>query len=290
MITLSLFADTRIILKPSVHEKDALCLGDIAVIRSDKEQLRDYLASLAVEGRMVQDGVITKAEVRSIIARSLIDPAKVAIEGRRVELVHSGVLTKERLRSFIAAYVRSHYPDIMIKRIAVDLPRDLRHWRLKITPSSESFSHIYLNIDITADNKKLPTKRASVVVERYVRASVALHDIKRGSLITPQDITTKRVRLTSSASSVAHDVVGSVARTNIKAGRIIKTSMIKPDFPVKRRQSVKIVYQRGPIRIELLGLALQDGSIGQTIKVKNLSSNKVIQCRVIEPGVVQFVY
>ncbi|BCD68399.1 flagella basal body P-ring formation protein FlgA [Nitratiruptor sp. YY09-18] len=282
--------DTKVVLKESIVVKKDIHLFDIATIESDDIRVKEYLANLPIGHTATADGKISKSEVVSTLAESLINPAKVHIVGDAVSIIAASPLTKEQLVRMVEEYVKQHYKDVTIKRIHVTLDKPVQNWRIKITPSSQSFSHIYLNIDIYTDNKKLLTKRASVTIERYGKAYVALHDIPRGSPITAQDVEAKRVRLTNSAITLPKSVVGSLAATNIKAGRIIKSSMIKPDYPVKRHKNVKIIYERGPIQIELLGLALQDGAIGEIVKVKNLSSNKVIQCKVLKPGVVQFVY
>ncbi len=282
-------ADTKLVLKRSVQAGEGLHLAQVAAIKSDDPKVTAYLGSLAIPSVYTADGVLTKGEIAEILRNSLIDPKRIRFVGERVSILSNEPITKERLENLVRGYIKSHYKDVRIKRIAIDSSKPLQGYRIHIEPSSESFSHIYLKIVLTSDNKRL-LKRASVVVERYAKLPVAARDIPRGSIITPDSVTFEKRRLTNSAQKreLPATVIGSVARTSIKAGSVIKPFMVTPDYAVKKRKNVKIIYQKGAIRIELLGLALDNGNIGDTVRIKNLSSNKVLRCKVLQNGVVQY--
>ncbi len=285
----ALMADTKLVLKKSVQAKGSLHLAQVAAIQSDDPKVAAYLESLVVPSEYLADGLLTKGEIAKVLQNSLIDPKRIAFVGKRVTIISDAPITKKRLENLVRSYIHNRYKDVRIKRIAIDLAKPLRGYRVHIEPSSESFSHIYLKIVLTSDNERL-TKRASVLIERYAKLPVALRDIPRGSIITPDSVTFEKKRLTNSAQKrgLVAGVIGSVARTPIKAGSIIKPYMLIPDYAVKKRKNVKIIYQKGAIRIELLGLALDNGNIGDTVRVKNLSSNKVLRCKVLQSGVVQY--
>jgi flagella basal body P-ring formation protein FlgA len=56
---------------------------------------------------------------------------------------------------------------------------------------------------------------------------------------------------------------------------------------VKKGERVTITAALSSINIKMSGKALSNGSIGEMIKVKNISSNKTIEAQVIRPGIVQ---
>ncbi len=284
-----LMADTSVVLKKSVQPKGALQLGQIAVVESDNPRIARYLSSIQVPAALYDDGVITQKEIKQLLAGNLIDPKHIRFVGSAVAVHAHAKLTKERLEDAIRSYIQNHYKDVRIKRIYVEVPKGITGYRLHIAPSSQSFSHIYLNITIDADNERL-ARRASVQIERYAKVPVAVRDIPRGALIHPEDITYQKKRITNASQlrSMPQSIVGSVARSPIHSGAVIKPYMVTPDYAVKKHKNVKILYQKGAIRIELLGLALDNGNIGDTVRVKNLSSNKVLQCKVLQSGVVQY--
>lgn len=282
------YADSSIYLKSHVAQQKALQLRDIATLQSDNKRVKNYIGSLPIPKALYRDGVITQEEVRRLLQDNLIDTHHIHIVGR-VVIDRQAPLSKEELYSAIRSYVLKHYSNVQVERISCAIPKNLKGYIERIVPSSTSFRHIYLDVAIHTDQNVLHCT-ATVAVQRYGEVPVALHDIMRGMHIQPQDITYEKRKLTSSMQlrTLARDVIGSIARSTIRAGTVIRSYMIMPDFAVKKYHSVKIVYQKGPIRIELLGLALENGNKGDIVRVKNLSSNKVLRCRVLQNGVVQY--
>ncbi|BCD61850.1 flagella basal body P-ring formation protein FlgA [Nitratiruptor sp. YY08-26] len=294
---LALFAAAQnlIVLKTSVLDKSPLKLADIVTIEAPSN-IKNLIASLQIPSRYRSDGVITQAEITKILANSLIDTKKVKIVGQKVVLFKKAtLLTKQDLQKQIEEFIQANYPHISIKsidlpKVAIKIPSEGYHIAIKST--TVSFAHIYLRIKIFSQRKVLKSLRASVAIERFIKAAVATKKIPKGTVITDRDITTKKVRLKNSAQKFvsAGEVLGAVAKRDIGANVIIKEYMIEPNYAVKRKRSVKIIYQRDGIHIELLGLALENGNVGDIIRVKNLSSNKVLRCKVLSNGVVGFVY
>ena len=71
-----------------------------------------------------------------------------------------------------------------------------------------------------------------------------------------------------------------VAKTRLPAGTPVLKRFVEVPFAVKRGQLVKIVAEKGGIYVETTGKALQNGRVGDIIKVKNIYSGKVIEGRV----------
>ena len=75
-------------------------------------------------------------------------------------------------------------------------------------------------------------------------------------------------------------------------GRVVKSFVVSvkvnPHYLVKRGNPVKVVYVKGPIKIEIIGIALENGREGDIIKVKNPSTGKILPCRVVGENVVLF--
>ena len=296
LVATALFAQSRIVLKSSVINKPLLRLGDIAQIEDSNPHIASFLASLSIDPKFVSDGVISKAEIEKILKQNLIDTKRVNIVGSVVTIKsRAKQIDKAMLLKALEQFVTSRYKNIAIEKIALHfdtLPLQSGSYHLHITPTSQSFHHLYVKITIFDGEKRLRSVNATISLRRFVNAAVATKSIPKGRIIEADDITKQRVRLRSSMQHylTPSQVVGAVAKRDIRANQIIKAYMVEPDYAVKKRKSVKIVYKKGPIKIELLGLALQNGSLGDIIRVKNISSNKVLRCRVIANGVVQFVY
>ena len=77
------------------------------------------------------------------------------------------------------------------------------------------------------------------------------------------------------------------AKRNIRAGQVLTPNVLRAQKMVLRGEHITIVAQNGGLNLRVKGKALMDGQMGQTIKVKNLNSKKLIYARVISAGMVK---
>lgn len=127
-------------------------------------------------------------------------------------------------------------------------------------------------------------------IDGEVDALVALHPIPRGTTIQNESIEFVKRRY----SQLNHGYYDSVkflrnmeAKRNIRAGQVLTPGIVKAQKLVLRGQHITIVAQTSGLNLRVKGKALMDGHKGQTIKVKNLSSKKLIYARVISAGMVR---
>ena len=289
------FGQNSIILKKSVVAKPQLTLADIATVHIDNPKLAEYVKKIPVDAKYKEDNYISKEEVYRVLQENFLDINKIEIQGVGSRILHKTiVVTKNDLRAALMSYVKSHYKNIEVDSISFVFKkfRPQGFFRLHVFPTSDTFNHIYFVIQIYDARGLAKRVNVNVKVKRYASLYITKHFIPKGTIISQRDIVLKRMRIKNAHMKRLNkeDIVGAVARQNISANRIIKEYMVVPNFPVKRNKNVKIVYNRGGIHIELLGLALENGKRGDIIRVKNLSSNKVLQCKVLSDGVVQYQY
>ena len=51
---------------------------------------------------------------------------------------------------------------------------------------------------------------------------------------------------------------------------------LQPDWMVQAKQTVSVVNNTGGIQVTTAGIALENGRLGDLVKVKNLSSNSIL--------------
>ncbi len=73
---------------------------------------------------------------------------------------------------------------------------------------------------------------------------------------------------------------------SLPAGSLLSESLVERPKVVARGQVVELVYQSGSLRIQGRGLARDDGRPGDSIRVENPSSQRVVMGRVDPEGVV----
>jgi flagella basal body P-ring formation protein FlgA len=80
------------------------------------------------------------------------------------------------------------------------------------------------------------------------------------------------------------DVVGKAARRTLLPGRAIPLAAIDNPRLFRNGAEVTIIYIDGGLTITTMGAALQDGALGETVKVRNTDSGVTIQGRVRSDG------
>ncbi|MGB1090824.1 MAG: flagellar basal body P-ring formation chaperone FlgA [Oceanobacter sp.] len=79
-------------------------------------------------------------------------------------------------------------------------------------------------------------------------------------------------------------LVGMVSKRPLRAGTLLNKTLLQQPTVVQRGDRIKIQIRRSGLAIETSGVALADGRIDETIRVKNPRSGKVLQARVLESG------
>ncbi|MCS7199868.1 MAG: flagellar basal body P-ring formation chaperone FlgA [Caldimicrobium sp.] len=83
------------------------------------------------------------------------------------------------------------------------------------------------------------------------------------------------------------EVLGKETRMGLKAGTVLRSSYLTLPTLVKRNQEVEIIAKGQAFMVKAKGVALQNGRLSEFIKVKNLSSQRVIQAKVVAEGIVE---
>lgn len=130
-------------------------------------------------------------------------------------------------------------------------------------------------------------------IDGEVSALVARYPIPRGSPLLEEHLDFNRFRysqLKRGYYSSASLLENMEARRNIKPGQVLTPAVVKAQKLVLRGQHITIVAKTGSLNLRVKGKALMDGRKGQTIKVANLNSKKLLYAQVISAGVVRVNY
>lgn len=132
----------------------------------------------------------------------------------------------------------------------------------------------------------------------YVQASVALnrsvlvarYPMSRGTVLSSSDVALvdKDVaRMTQGYITDINSINGMVLKYSVTAGTVLRPALLQPPMVIKRGDHVVLLAQGGGIQVKMEGTALTDGAVGDVIRVRNLSSHRVVQGTVVSAGVVQ---
>jgi len=142
-------------------------------------------------------------------------------------------------------------------------------------------------VGVRCSDPKKWTIYVSAEVHQMVMVWVANDYLPRGSLIRAENFTQKQIDLSQLRYGYYtdfNDVSGKTLKRHLARGAVLTPATIAVTKVIKRGEHVNIMAETGGITVRAAGQALEDGGVGDIIRVKNLNSRKVIEARVEGPG------
>ncbi len=174
--------------------------------------------------------------------------------------------------------LRIHVPGDSSTTIAVEdatyAPRSRRFTAILVAPAGDP-----------AAQRIRVTGRLHQITEVPVPARL----IGKGKVITRSDIQWIKVRsrlLQRNIVRDAADLIGKAPRRGLRAGVPVRATDVRRPVLVPKGSLVVMVLGTPYMRLTVRGRALEDGSSGQTIRIANMQSHKVIAAEVTGSGTV----
>ena len=106
---------------------------------------------------------------------------------------------------------------------------------------------------------------------------IVVRPVSRGDLLTREDLGLQTLsRSGSGGFTDIDDLVGRRAKKSLRTGLVVHDRHLQPDWMVHAKQSVSVVNNTGGIQVTTAGIALENGRLGDLVKVRNLSSNSIL--------------
>ncbi len=134
-------------------------------------------------------------------------------------------------------------------------------------------------------------RRVNIIGRVYavVEVPVLRRTIRRGEVIQASDVKWTEMRATrvrQPAIADPADIVGLAARRMLRAGQPLRPGDLRTPVVVAKGANVTMTYRTKFMVLTVAGRALEDGGVGETIRVLNTQSNTVIDAVVERSGVV----
>lgn len=142
-------------------------------------------------------------------------------------------------------------------------------------------------IGVRCQSPKRWTIYVSAKIHQTVQALVANQYLKRGTILHAEDLKAKSFDISELKFGYFTDskeVLGKTLKRHLSRGAVLTPSNLAVTKIIHRGERVTIVATTGGISVQAAGQALEDGGMGDIIRVKNLNSKKVIEGRVEAPG------
>ena len=133
--------------------------------------------------------------------------------------------------------------------------------------------------------------RIEYVVRAHISAQVviALVALPAGKPLAATDLILERREVSAAPDTVTapEAAIGMASRRAIRAGEVLRQSVLTPPVLVQRGDAVSIAVRKQQIDISVAGEALDAGARDSAVRVRNLSSGNIIRARVIGAGLVE---
>lgn len=130
---------------------------------------------------------------------------------------------------------------------------------------------------------------STVLVKSFINVLVTTQQLNRNDPIRFENIKVESRDISLLQQGYVNDpavVINKLAIRPIPAGSVLYSMHFVEPMLIKRGERVNIQSGKPGLLITSTGIAMMDGGKGQKISVKNVSSNRVIQGTVMNPGLV----
>jgi flagella basal body P-ring formation protein FlgA len=117
--------------------------------------------------------------------------------------------------------------------------------------------------------------------------AVLTNDVERGDALKEKDLTVVR----RPANQVGADVIGSmsdligmVPRKALRTGELIHSADLAKPMLVEKNQLISVVYASKGLSLTMRGRAQANGAMGETIRIQNPQSKRIVEGVVSGPG------
>lgn len=125
--------------------------------------------------------------------------------------------------------------------------------------------------------------RATVSAEVLVLAQA----VPSGQEVGDADVQLQRRDVSQTPDALAALEPGLAARSGLRPGQLLQKRLLVAAVVVKRGDAVRIQASRDGVAVEAPGEALDSGARQALIRVRNANSGRIVQARVIGPGLVE---
>lgn len=120
-------------------------------------------------------------------------------------------------------------------------------------------------------------------ITQFKTIFAAKHPLLKGARVTENDIYQVEMDVQKLKQGYFTDdieILGQICKQNISADNPLTPYNIELPKLVHRGEQIVIVVSHDNLNISMDGVAMNDGALGESIKVKNLSSKRVIEAQV----------
>lgn len=284
---------------------DTVHLGDIARFRPADDIRVDRLKAIEVSVSPAPDTFrrISRDLIMYRIAGSINGDRDITLSIPETMIVERAaqIVTGDTIEKIFNDYVMNNAPwerdQIVIERInapeSIALPKGKLSWDIDEKQNNNFTGNFSIMIDFRVDDdslRKIIVSGKLSVIRDIVKAA---RNINSGDIITSEDVilvSEKRKYFRKSLITDTNAVLGKRATRRIQADQPIQTGMFEVPPAVEKGDRVVIKAENNQVLITASGKALEEGCVGDQIRVRNTSSGREIVATVKRSDLVEVIF
>ncbi len=279
-------------------------LGQVGIVRGDESL--SAKASKITLGRISLPGQQITLDRRTVLSRLAcngIPSSIVSLTGAetvKVSREHQ-VIKGSRFVETALSFVKENPPDGSVCGFSpIGSPEDLvlpgSNQNINLVPcfgKSHVKTLVKIRIAAFSGDKEVGVREVIFRLKHTGHRAVTVVDIPRGAVISIENV---KVENTISNYSEPDNWIapyGLIAKRQLRTNTEIRPDMVgypEPPVLLKRNQNVVIKIDRLGLLITANGKAVQEGKVGECIRVQNVDSRRIIMAKVNEDGTVEPVF
>lgn len=280
--------------------KDELRLSDVSTFNGFSEAEKKDLESVVLLKGLVEgkDRVLHRVDLAKILRNQI---KQIELQANQhVALSIPETVTIQRIANNSTEAIKQYLLDKLEKQSegfqfelrgfqvnrAKDLPED-HTWELavdqKIYRGPSNF-----RIDFFKDGQKVHQGWVTADVRVFTDVPTATKTLDLAHRISEDDFKLQKQDVTlKSDIALARFLVGSKTKRGIREGSIIFNSDYEPEKSVSRGETVDLLVAANTWKVTIRGQMLDSGRVGDTVRVLNTASKKILTGTVVAKGLVQ---
>lgn len=209
----------------------------------------------------------------------------------------AATLSEGQIRAIVKSHIEKNMQwDPAAFRIEFPVPLAPQEFKGKITwqvqerRSEEFIGESVFNVRFYENGILVRELPIPVKMEAAQDVLVSTKPLSRETVLGPDDVKIVKkwyVRMPSTVLTDAEEAIGKVLTQSIRANGEITKAMLKTPLMIRRGNIVRIVAESGSLAITTVGLSEDNGGRGDIVRVKNLSSNKIVYAKVVDQALVR---
>lgn len=211
--------------------------------------------------------------------------------------VHAVTISSEAIKTAVSNHVEKNMPwapgtvriEFLSKIVDAVFDKDPITIELQNRPEETFIGDTLFSIKYISNGVKIKEDVVRVRLEVLTDVVISSRALTRDCEIKAEDIRIIKKWLRRTPVNLVgsdREVIGKAVNLNLPKNVEIQKNILKSPLLVKKGNMVQIAIDNGSLSVMTLGVSEEDGIADKMIRVRNISSNKIIYARVVDRSLV----